>query len=100
MEHIVHIAPEANIGSAKVHVKGLKGCVSEENCQSKYKLNWPRLQRVRRRKRVQWRPSQRPVEQFKEDHAFEEFKDKSEFNEDHTFEEFKVESEFNDDYAF
>ena len=60
--------------------------------------------------------SWRSVGQFKDDHAFEEFEDKSEFNDDqvgleswrpveqfkdnHAFEEFENESEFNDNHAF
>ena len=41
-------------------------------------------------------PSQRVVEQFKDDHAFKEFENK--FKGDHAFEEF--ENEFQDDHAF
>ena len=33
--------------------------------------------------------------EFKDDHALEEFKDESEFNDDHAFEEFEVENGFN-----
>ena len=40
-------------------------------------------------------PSQRAVEQFKDDHAFKEFENK--FKGDHTFKEF--ENEFQDDHA-
>ena len=51
-------------------VKGLKGCVTKENCRLKCKLI---------------------------DHAFKDFKDESEFNGDHAFEDLEDGSEFNDD---
>ena len=47
---------------------------------------------------IQRRPSRRLVEQFKNDHAFEEFEEDNKFKDDHAFEEFK--NKFKDDNAF
>ena len=100
------------IGSVKMHVKGLKGCVSEENCRSKCKL-LPSKQRLRLRLRLKLRlrlrprrtgpspssktkkiqvdpESQRSVEQFEDNNTFEEFEVENKFKNDHTFEEFEV----------